>query len=157
MLVSVVKQVVALCSRHAWMVVALATLITAGCGYYTATHFAITTDINKLISSDLGWRQRERAYEKAFPGPFNSILTVVDAPTPELASGATAVLAQRLSEQPKLFRAVNLLDGDPFFAKNGLLFQSEADVAKMTEGLGTAGPVIGALAGDQNLRGLTRA
>jgi hopanoid biosynthesis associated RND transporter like protein HpnN len=157
MLVSVVKQVVALCSRHAWMVVALATLITAGCGYYTATHFAITTDINKLISSDLGWRQRERAYEKAFPGPFKSILTVVDAPTPELASGATAVLAQRLSEQPKLFRAVNLLDGDPFFAKNGLLFQSEADVAKMTEGLGTAGPVIGALAGDQNLRGLTRA
>src|SRR6185312_3403886 len=119
MLVSAVRQIVTLCSRHAWIVLALAVVATVGSGFYTAKHFAITTDVNKLISSDLGWRQRERAYEKAFPGPFNSILVVVDAPTPELATGATAALAKRLSEQPKFFRAVNLLDGDPFFAKNG--------------------------------------
>ena len=49
------------------------------------------------------------------------------------------------------------LDGDPFFAKNGLLFQPEADLARMAQGLGRAGPVIGALAGDPSLRGLTRA
>jgi len=157
MLVSAVRQIVTLCSRHAWIVLALAVVATVGSGFYTAKHFAITTDVNKLISSDLGWRQRERAYEKAFPGPFNSILVVVDAPTPELATGATAALAKRLSEQPKFFRAVNLLDGDPFFAKNGLLFQSEADVTRTTEGLGRAGPLVGALAGDPSLRGLTRA
>ncbi len=53
--------------------------------------------------------------------------------------------------------SVRQLDGDPFFAKNGLLFQPEDDLARMTQGLGRAGPVIGALAGDPTLRGLTRA
>ena len=53
--------------------------------------------------------------------------------------------------------SVRQLDGDPFFAKNGLLFQPEADLARMTQGLGRAGPIIGALAGDPSLRGLTRA
>jgi hopanoid biosynthesis associated RND transporter like protein HpnN len=157
MLVSIVKQIVGLCSRHAWAVVAASAILFAGSGWYAATHFAITTDINKLISPDLGWRQRELAYEKAFPGSFGSILAVVDAPTPELAAGASAILTRRLAEQPKLFHSVRHLDGDPFFAKNGLLYQPEAELARMTQGLGRAAPVIGALAGDPTLRGLTRA
>ena len=53
--------------------------------------------------------------------------------------------------------SVRQLDGDPFFAKNGLLFQPEAELARMAQGLGRAGPIIGALAGDPSLRGLTRA
>ena len=157
MLVSIVKQIVGLCSRYAWAVIALAAVITAGSGYYAATHFAITTDINKLISPDLEWRKREVAFETAFPGAFGSILVVVDASTPELATEATTRLAQALSEQPKLFQAVHQLDNDPFFQKSGLLFQSEDDLARLTQGLGRSGPIIGALAGDPSLRGLTRA
>src|SRR4029079_16492430 len=157
MLVSIVKQIVGLCSRHAWLVVAAATIVSAGSGYYAATHFAITTDINKLISPTLDWRQRELAYEKEFPGSYGSILVVVDAPSPELATEASAKLAQKLNERPDLFHVVRQLDGDPFFAKNGLLLQPENDLARMAQGLGRAGPVIGALAGDPTLRGLTRA
>ncbi len=59
--------------------------------------------------------------------------------------------------RPDLFHVVRQLDGDPFFAKNGLLFQPESDLARMTQGLGRGAPVIGALAGDPSLRGLTRA
>ena len=157
MLISIVKQIVGLCSRFSWVVSPLAAIITAVSGVYATTHFAITTDINKLISPDLGWRQRELAYEKYFPGSFGSILVVVDAPTPELATEASAKLAQQLAERPDLFHVVRPLDGDPFFAKNGLLFQPEADLARDDAGLGRAGPVIGALAGDPTLRGLTRA
>ena len=69
---------------------AVAVLATGCSGYYAATHFAITTDINKLISPGLEWREREQAYEKEFPGSFGSILVVVDAPTPELATEASA-------------------------------------------------------------------
>jgi uncharacterized protein len=157
MLVSIVRQIVGLCSRHAWAVVALATVITAGSGFYAVKHFAITTDINKLISPDLNWRQRELTYEKSFPGLFGSILVVVDAPTPELASEASASLAKKLSERPDLFHTVRQLDGDAFFARNGLLFQPEDDLARMSQGLARGAPVIGALAGDPSLRGLTRA
>src|SRR6185369_4040150 len=155
MLVSAVKNVVGFCSRYAWPVIVVATIITAGSGFYTAKHFAITTDINKLIAPDIDWRVREKAYERDFPGSFGSILVVVEAPTVELATEASAKLAKKLSGRPDLFHVVRQLDGDPFFAKNGLLFQPEADLAGISQGLGRGAPVIGALAGDPSLRGLT--
>ena len=78
---------------------------------------------------------------RPFPGPFASILVVVDAPTPELATEATTNLARTpVARRPTLFHAVRQLDGDPFFAKNGLLFQSEDDLARMTQGLGDGRP-----------------
>jgi hypothetical protein len=151
-----VRHVVEFCSRHAWSVVVTALLLTLASTVYATTHFAITTDVNKLISPDIGWRQREIGYEQAFPGPFTSILVVVDAPTAELGKAAAAALAKRLSEEPKLFHGVRQYDGDPFFAKNALLFQPADDLEKMTMGLSRAGPIIGALVGDPSLRGLTR-
>ena len=156
MLVSAVRKLVGFCSRYPWPVTVSAMLLAIASSFYAATHFAITTDINKLISPDLGWRQRELAYEATFRGAFSSILVVVDAPTPELVAEATSTLAERLSKQPKHFESVRQPDGDPFIAKNALLFQSEADLAKTTKGLAGAGPIIGTLAADPTLRGLTR-
>ncbi len=157
MLISAVRHIVGLCNRYSWTVVAIAVLVSVASGIYAVKNFAITTDINKLISPELGWRQRELAYEKAFPGAFGSILVVVDGPTAELVAEAGDLLVRKLAAQPKLFHVVRSLDSDPFFEKNALLFQPEADLARMTQGLGRAGPVIGALAGDPTLRGLTRA
>jgi hopanoid biosynthesis associated RND transporter like protein HpnN len=156
MLVTAVTRLVDLCSRYAWAVLIIAA-IAAGCsGVYTARHFAITTDINNLLAPNLEWRKRERAFDAAFPGSVNSILIVVDAPTPELATEAASLLTGRLQQQPQLFKSVKPLDRDPFFTKNGLLFQSEAELADTTRGLAQAGPIIGTLASDPSLRGLTR-
>src|SRR4051794_12042400 len=110
MLVSIVRQVVGFCNRHAWAVVVVATLTTAVCGYYSAAHFAINTDINRLIAPGLEWRAREQAYEKEFPGAFGSIMVVIDAPTPELATFATVKLWEELAKRPDLFHAVHQLD-----------------------------------------------
>src|SRR5436305_14865526 len=115
MLVSIVRRIVGFCSRYAWAVVAVAVLVTGVAGYYAVTHFAITTDINKLMASEIAWREREKAYEKQFPGTFGSILVVVDAPTPELATAASVNLAKKLNERPDLFHTVRQLDSDPFF------------------------------------------
>ena len=60
-------------------------ILTAASGVYVVRHFAIDTDVNALISADLPWRQRELAYQSAFPQSTQAILAVVDAPTPELA------------------------------------------------------------------------
>ena len=131
-------------------------IAAAGSVVYSTRHFAITTDINKLISSDLDWRQREAEFEKAFPGHFGSTLVVVDAPIAEYASAAGAELAERLRGQPQLFRSVEDIGGTAFFARNGLLFQPLETVERSTKGLGQAAPLIGTLAGDPSLRGLTR-
>ena len=128
----------------------------AGSTVYSARHFAINTDINKLISPELDWRKREAEFEKAFPGHFGSTLVVVDAPTAEYASRAGAELAAQLRSQPQLFRSVDDIGGSEFFARNGLLYRPTEDVANFTKGLGQAAPLVGTLVGDPSLRGLTR-
>jgi hypothetical protein len=156
MLVSTVGGIVKLCTRLPWLVIALGICAAVASGLYSVKHFAINTDINKLISPSLDWRQRELGFEKEFPGHFRSTLIVIDAPTPELASAASAVLAKKLTDRTELFHSVEDLSGNEFFARNGLLFQPTSDVEALTQGLGRAGPLISTLSGDPSLRGLTR-
>src|SRR3954447_20234531 len=97
--------IVTFCTRCAKATIAVAALLGVLSGIYAAKHFAINTDINTLISPDLPWRQREIAFERAFPQHLHSILMVLDAPTPELATQATAALVGRLSAN-NLFKSV---------------------------------------------------
>jgi hypothetical protein len=157
MLTSLATTIVRFCTRFPWPIIVLALIGAAGSTVYSARHFAINTDINKLISDDLDWRQRETDFEKAFPSHYGSTLIVVDAPLVEYASRAEAELAARLKARPELFPSVENTGGSEFFARNGLLFQPTEDVARFTQGLGQAAPIVTTLAGDPSLRGLTRA
>src|ERR1043165_9972655 len=103
MLASIVTAIVRLCTRFPWPIIVLALCAAGASVVYSARHFAITTDINKLISPDLDWRKREAEFEKAFPGHFGSTLVVVDAPTAEYAARAANDLAGKLKSQPQLF------------------------------------------------------
>ena len=110
----------------------------------------MTTDINQLISSNIPWRQREAAFEKAFP-QFELIVAVIDAPTPELVEEATGALVQRLSQQKDLFRSIEQPKGGPFFAQNGLLFEPLDDLAPQMTTLTQAQRLVQVLAGDPSL------
>ena len=90
MLAKAVTLIVRFCTRFPWVIIVLAVVATAASVTYSVRHFAINTDINKLISPDLDWRKREAEFEKAFPGHFGSTLVVVEAPTAEYASLASA-------------------------------------------------------------------
>jgi hopanoid biosynthesis associated RND transporter like protein HpnN len=155
MLASVIAIIVRFCTRVPWLIIALGICGAIASAAYAANNFAIDTNINKLISPNLDWRQRELAFEKAFPGHFGSTLVVIDAPTAELASRASAALAQRLAAQRGMFLSVDDLSGGEFFARNGLLFQSKSDLARMTQDLQAAAPLVKTLVGDPSLRGVT--
>jgi uncharacterized protein len=144
------------CTRFPWPIIVLALLVAFGSAIYAARHFAINTDVNKLISPELDWRKREAEFEKAFRGHYGSTLVVVDAPTAEYASRAAADLAAQLKAKPQLFRSVDDIGGSEFFARNGLLYRPTEDVTSFAKGLGQAAPLIGTLVGDPSLRGLTR-
>ncbi|MDC7785976.1 MMPL family transporter [Rhodoplanes sp. TEM] len=156
MLVSTIVRTVRFCIRHPKAVVALYLVLAVAAGVYAARNFAIDTDVNKLISPALDWRQREIAFEKSFPGRFDTILVVVDAPTPELAARATSTLAARLKQNTVAFRGVEEPGGGPFFSRNGLLFQSVEELEATAKGLSQAGPLVRTLGGDPNLRGLVQ-
>ena len=156
MLATVVTGIVRFCTRFPWPIIVLALLVAFGSAVYAARHFAINTDVNKLISPELDWRKRDAEFDKTFRGHFGSTLVVVDAPTAEYASRAAADLAAQLKAKPQLFRSVDDIGGSEFFARNGLLYRPTDDVASFAKGLGQAAPLIGTLVGDPSLRGLTR-
>lgn len=155
MLTRFIVAVVRACTRHAWLTLVVGLLLAAASAYYTAQHFAISTDINKLISPDLPWRQRELSFNETFPGRHDLILAVVEAPTPELARQAGLALEARLAPQSDRFLSVTIPGGGSFFDTQGLLFLPTEDVAKLTNQLTQAAPIFDILVDDPNLRGLT--
>jgi uncharacterized protein len=149
--------IVGICTRHAWSVIALAAVLAFVFGSYAARHFAIDTDINRLISPDLPWRQQELAFSRAFPQSNGTILAVVDAPTTELASQAGTALAERLSAQKALFQAVDEPQNSPLFVRDGLLFLPADELERKLDGLTQAQPLLQTLVADPSLRGMQQA
>jgi hypothetical protein len=147
-------RIVGACARHALLVIGVALVLCAGAFAYSATHIAIDTDSTKLISSELPWRQREIVFDAAFPHRVDLIAVVIDGATPELAEAAAAAITQRLSAQTQVVRAVWRPDGGPYFDRVGLLFESAFELARTTEQLIAAQPLLGMLAADPSLRGL---
>ncbi len=156
MLTSIVVSIVKACTRFAALTVVVAIVLSIAAAFYVARNFSINTDINTLISSKLDWRQRDNQFEKAFDRD-NTILAVVDAPTPELTTAAADALAQKLTGDTQNFSSVQPLGSGEFFEKNGLLFLPEAEVRDLTGQFAAAAPLIEIMAGDPTLRGLTGA
>ncbi len=151
-----VVRAIAFCWQYAWPVIAAGILLAIASSWYAAAHFKMTTNMAQLISSDLPWRQREASLEKAFPH-FQSIVAVIDAPTPEQVDEATGALVQRLSQRKDMFISVEDPAGGPFFARNGLLFLDTKDLASRMTMLTQATRLIQVLAGDPSLRGVLQA
>ena len=156
MLTSIVVSIVKACTRFAPLTVLVAFILAIAAGFYTARHFSINTDINTLISANLDWRKRDNQFGEAFDRD-RTILAVVEAPTPELTSAASAALAQKLSGDTSNFESLQPLGSGEFFEKNGLLFLPVAEVGRLTGQFESAAPLIEIMAGDPSLRGLTGA
>ena len=153
---ALVVRAIDFCVRHAWPVIAVALILTVASSWYAATHFSMTTDINKLISTEMPWRQREMAFERAFP-QYELIVAVIEAPTPELVAKASDALTEHLSQQKNLFRSVQQPQGGAFFAQNGFLFESTDELGPQLKNLTQAQRLVQVLAGDPSLRGVIQA
>jgi uncharacterized protein len=155
MLKAAIVSVVDYCTKYAYATIAVSLLIAGIAVYYTAEHFAINTDVTKLISKDVPWRQREIAFDRLFPNRSERyILAVVEAPTSELASLARAELADKLAADKTLFTSVTQPGGDAFFRQNGLLFLPTEDLAQVAKPLARAALLIRSLVVDPSLRGV---
>ena len=143
--------------RKPWAVVILSVAIVIGALLFSTAKFDLTADSDALISAKVPWRVNEQRMEQAFPGNTDAILVVIDGATPELAEHAAQQLGDRLAHVPAHFHRVSRLDGGAFFAREGLMFGSRADVAKATGDMVAAQPLLGPLAADPSLRGVAGA
>ena len=155
MLARVVLRTIDYAIRRAWVVVVVSILLTLASIVFAATHFALNTDIDTLISPDLSWRKNEAAFSAAFP-TYDMLLVVVGAPSTELADQANSALTEALSKRTDRFRSVSRRPGGgDYFERVGLLFQSPEELALTTEQLMGAEPLVHDLSADPSLRGLT--
>src|SRR5260370_11767368 len=114
----------------------------------------MTADAGQVISQRLDWRQREIAFDSAFPQLIDLTIVVVDGATPELADDAAQRLIAALKERRDLFRTVRWPTGGPFCERESLLFLPLEDARAATSGLVKAAPLLVRLRADQSLRGV---
>jgi len=154
LLTRTIVQLVDFSRRFSLLVALLGLAASAVLGWYVATHFKINTDVNQLLAEDLDWREREAELEKAFPQKVDRLIVVIDGGTPDDAENAAAALAEKMGEQPALFKNVIRPDNIPFFRKNGFLYLDPVELNSILEVLVQAQPLLGSLAKDPSLRGL---
>jgi uncharacterized protein len=155
MMNSAIIRIVDFCARYRWSVVVAGVLLMLGAATFSVARLSINTDVEGLISQRLPWHARQLELSRAFPQ--NGISAVVRAPTAEGAEQATNELAQTLAKNSKLFPMVGQPDSGDFFERNGLLFDTPANVEKSAGGLTQAQPLISELAADPSLRGVMKA
>ncbi len=154
---SPIFRAVAFSARRPMALLALCIALAVTALGFAATHFAMTTDTQALISPDVDWRRHEAAVNNAFPGITDATLIIIDGKTPELAEAGAAALAERLAADTAHFKIVRRPDGGAYLARTGVLFGSLDEVRATTRSLIDAQPLLGPLAADPSLRGIADA
>jgi len=155
MLAGYFAAIVDFCIRRAPLIIAVAAILGLGSATYVERHFAVNSNVHKLLSPNLPWVERNATYMVAFPQQATSILAVVTAPTPEFAGIAAAALATKLAQQKSQFHAVSANQSSPYFARESLLYLSPEDLQARMDALSQAAPLLRTLASDPSLRGLS--
>src|SRR5215510_6318198 len=106
-------HIVRFSSSHRLAVIAAFITLCAAAAYYVASHFAMNTDSESLLSAKLPWRQIEIAYDAAFPQQNNLIVAVIDGVTAERTEEAASSLDAALRTQPQFFESVRRPDAGP--------------------------------------------
>jgi len=148
---SSIVRMVDFCADHRRVVIVIGTLVMFGAAVFDIFRFSINADVDGLIAQTLPWHRRQMQWSEAFPQ--KGISVIVTAPTVENADLASNALAQDLAKDSQLFPRVAQPDSGAFFERNGLLFQSTAEVRRTAEGLTQVEPLIAVLAQDPSLRG----
>ncbi|EMG39079.1 hopanoid biosynthesis associated RND transporter like protein HpnN [Desulfocurvibacter africanus PCS] len=134
----------------------LAVALTGWLGWYTVSHFAISTDMTEMVSDDLPFRQMRKKLDQAFPGQRETLVAVVESDAPEMARAFQEKLAVRLRRMaPEAgLESVFAPGADEFFRRNGILLRELDQVEETVDNLAGVQPFLTPLAEDLSLPSL---
>ncbi len=144
------------CVLHARAVLVATFLVTAASLGVTALFLSVNTDTDGMIDSNLDFRKRFDDFTRAFPQLDKTLVAVVDADTPEIATEAARSLVTSFETRPDLFSDIYAPGVSHFFDSHGLLYLPEAELNHIAGQMQAGLPLIGALTRDQSLRGLAQ-
>jgi uncharacterized protein len=142
-------------SRRPGLTVLLLTAATIAAAAYTATHVSVNSDFSEMIGKDVPYKRTFDQFNKLFPHQDNVILVVVDGDSAEYAETAATELYRAISADRAAVEYVYWPAGEGFFRKNGLLYLKTDELAQIADRLAAAQPLLGQLAADPSLRGLS--
>ena len=137
--------------RYGTWVLLVAVLVAAACGVYVSRNLGMNTDTTDMLSEHLPFRVNMKHYTETFPQDIDTMLLVVEAPTPEQARAAAQRLAERLKTDATNFHDIYAPTADDFFVRNGLLYESMPELAQITDRIAAAQPLIAHIARDPTL------
>jgi hopanoid biosynthesis associated RND transporter like protein HpnN len=152
--VGLLVRLVEFSRRHAAAIVLLSLACALGGALLSARLLGVTTDTDQLFAASLPWRQRQVAFDRAFPQFHDLLVVVIDAKIPEEADATAAGLAARLAADKAHFIDVRQPDASPFLAREGLLFLDQKPLSDLLNQTIDAQPFIGQLVADPSARGL---
>jgi hypothetical protein len=130
------------------MILGSALVLCLGMLIYTAGHFRITSDLSDMVSKDLDFRQNALAFKKAFPSLKESLVLVVQTPSPEQTSRVRDRLTELLKKRKDRFRSVYAPGSSGFFERNGLLYLDLDQLQDISDRLATIQPFLALLTPD---------
>lgn len=131
---------------HASRVVLIAAAISLVLAAFTVARLGVNLDNKRLLAEDLPFLQTASEYQRYFPSLDDSLLVVIDAPTPELARESAARLSARLAQAGDAFKDVYYPAGDKFFERYALLYRTPEELDDFTDHLARLQPVLVELA-----------
>ncbi|MDP1573377.1 MAG: MMPL family transporter [Coxiellaceae bacterium] len=133
-----------------WIIL-IALLVAVASGIYTVRNLGVDTDTNDMLSEDLPFRINHGRYKEAFPQYEDTMLLVLDAPTPEQAFAMAKQITTNLQQDKVHIQEAYYAGGDPFLERNGLLYKSMAELENITDRLAAAQPLVARIADNPTL------
>ena len=140
--------------NHAWIVIAVFTLLAILGALYTAQNLGVNSDTSAMFDERLTFRQIRESYQNTFPQSEDNIVVVVSGTVPELVNSVADSIAAELRKRPDLFEAVFQPTGEPFMKQNQLLYLDTADLTALKANLVKAKPMMSFLTEHYSLKGL---
>jgi hypothetical protein len=141
-------------SRHPWLTLGLAALLTAVSVIYAQQTMRINSDDSALISQDEPFRREYQAFIDAFPQFDETTVIVITSDSIDRADDAVNAMTEALDRRPDLIDSIYSPSADPFFEDHALLYLDASDLEDVIDRLAEAQPALAALAEDPSLRGL---
>ncbi|MCE7999748.1 MAG: MMPL family transporter [Rhodobiaceae bacterium] len=143
-----------LSARRGWLTICAALIVGAVSLLLVATGLQFNSDKESLVGNTAPFKQRNAAFDQAFPQFLNSLIIVVDAQTGAQAQDLAELITLKLEAAPDRYRNVYFAEGDPFFRQNGLLYLSPEELEEHVDLLANAEPALAAIAASPTLEGI---
>ncbi len=136
---------------YAPWILLMALLTAMSCAVYISRNLGMNTDTTDMLAEHLPFRVNLKHYNKTFPQEMDSLLLVLDAPTPEQAYASAGLLSARLKKDTTNFQDVYAPNVDSFFVHNSLLYVSVPELERIADHMASAQPLIAHIARNPTL------